>query len=316
MYNLIMSADEGEWEKSPATVSRSRMFEHTSNGLKSRFASLAGPALQELIRLPCLFVYEKDVEKPARVGRVLSLRQRNQSDTLRVHFELDPEFPPIEPSLIVDLAWELDIGGWELNRTHWAVKDVDLVSELVKAGVVSRVSDSSVETRKSEWTRATATISPEVFRIPSQGQDDRLVSVMRPFQKEFENVQAALRKVCNSLDLDCKDVNEEWNQSEIIHDIFALIYRSRVVICDFTGTNPNVFYEAGIAHTLGRDVIPIVQDEEHMPFDLRHHRYIKYENTAKGLANLSEQVTRRLKTLVMAEKKLECARESDSEPKL
>ena len=31
---------------------------------------------------------------------------------------------------------QLDIGEWELNRTHWAVKDVDLALELGRRGIV------------------------------------------------------------------------------------------------------------------------------------------------------------------------------------
>ena len=300
MFNLIMSAGEEQWERSPTTVGRLRMFEYTSSELKSRFSSLAGDALKELLDLPCLFAYEKDIDKPARIGRALRLQQRRGDDRLNLHFEIDGSFPPIDPSRIVELSWELDIGNWELNRTHWAVKDVDLFSVLADAGVISTESAMSVAIGHVDGARSTINVCPKVFRVPSQGQGDRLVSVMRPFQREFDRVQSELRRVCGSLDLHCKDVNEEWHQSELIHDIFSLIYRSRVVICDFSGKNANVFYEAGIAHTLGRDVIPIVQEEGDMPFDLRHHRYIKYENSPHGLDELGDQVSRRLKTLIKA----------------
>jgi len=41
-------------------------------------------------------------------------------------------------------------------------------------------------------------------------------------------------------------------------------------IADCTGRNPNVFYEIGIAHTLGRNVVMITEAD--VPFDLRHLR--------------------------------------------
>jgi hypothetical protein len=44
---------------------------------------------------------------------------------------------------------------------------------------------------------------------------------------------------------------------------------ARIVIADLNSRNPNVFYETGIAHTLGRDVIQIAQSIEDVPFDLR-----------------------------------------------
>ena len=113
------------------------MFEYTSSELKSRFASLAGAPLKELLDLPCLFAYEKGIDKPARIGRALRLQQRAGDDRLSLHFEIDDSFPPIDPSRVVELSWELDIGDWELNRTHWAVKDVDLFSVLADAGMIS-----------------------------------------------------------------------------------------------------------------------------------------------------------------------------------
>ena len=62
----------------------------------------------------------------------------------------------------------------------------------------------------------------------------------------------------------------------------AFIARSKVVVCDLTGRNANVFYETGIAHALGREVVLITQSEHDIPFDLAHHRYVKYLGNAEG----------------------------------
>jgi hypothetical protein len=70
------------------------------------------------------------------------------------------------------------------------------------------------------------------------------------------------------------------------------------VICDLTGKNANVFYEAGIAHALGQDVILIAQHETDIPFDLRHIRYVKYLNNEEGLRVLADNVGKRLQTLI------------------
>jgi hypothetical protein len=55
-----------------------------------------------------------------------------------------------------------------------------------------------------------------------------------------------------------------------------------------------VFYEAGIAHTLGRDAILITQSEHDIPFDLRHLRYVKYLNNAEGRAALTQALQSRM----------------------
>jgi hypothetical protein len=58
--------------------------------------------------------------------------------------------------------------------------------------------------------------------------------------------------------------------------VVSSICKSSVVVCDLTGKNANVFYEAGIAHSLGKDVILNTQSADDVPFDLRRLRYIPY----------------------------------------
>lgn len=62
-----------------------------------------------------------------------------------------------------------------------------------------------------------------------------------------------------------------------------------------SGRNPHVFYEAGIAHPLGREVILIAQSEHDIPFDLRHLRYC---NNAEGRATRKQALLARMQTLL------------------
>ncbi len=59
-----------------------------------------------------------------------------------------------------------------------------------------------------------------------------------------------------------------------------------LVIADLSGQNPNVFYEVGIAHTLGKPVLLLSQSIEDVPFDLRHRRVLPYEYTPIGCKRL------------------------------
>jgi hypothetical protein len=89
-----------------------------------------------------------------------------------------------------------------------------------------------------------------------------------------------------------------WEHQFVIQDIVNLISRARIVICDCSGRNPNVFYEIGIAHSLGKEVILVAQSEADVPFDLRHIRYVKYLNNNEGLSALSDAVQSRIRTIV------------------
>jgi hypothetical protein len=82
--------------------------------------------------------------------------------------------------------------------------------------------------------------------------------------------------------------------SAIIQDIFNLVFRAQIVVVDFTAKNPNVMYETGIAHTLGKTVIPISQSMDDVPFDLKHHRVLTYLRNGEGLAALTDALHRRI----------------------
>jgi len=66
------------------------------------------------------------------------------------------------------------------------------------------------------------------------------------------------------------------------------------VICDLSSRNANVFYEAGIAHTIGRNVLLLARDQRDVPLDLQHLRYIWYTNNTQGLGELKDKVLKHL----------------------
>ena len=127
--------------------------------------------------------------------------------------------------------------------------------------------------------------------------DKNLVSVMMPFNADFDNVLDSIKKVCSNIGLSCKRVDDIWINEIIIDDIVELINCSLIVISDFSGKNPNVFYETGIAHTLDKNVIPITQNIDDIPFDLRSYRVLKYLNNNEGLEKLKYSLEKRLTNL-------------------
>jgi hypothetical protein len=127
---------------------------------------------------------------------------------------------------------------------------------------------TAVEIRKTERL---ITFAPEVFKIPEGTVIDNQVSVMMPFSKDFDRVYKIIKGTCESIGMQCHRADEVWKDSAIIQDVFDLIFTSSVVIADLSGRNPNVFYEVGIAHTLGKFVVPIVQNTSDISFDVGHH---------------------------------------------
>ena len=88
-----------------------------------------------------------------------------------------------------------------------------------------------------------------------------------------------------------------FSNRPIINDILDSVKYSRIIISDLTDNNPNVFYETGICHALGKEVILITQNDE-VPFDLRHIRIIKYTYTPRGMIKFEEDLRRTIENIL------------------
>lgn len=142
------------------------------------------------------------------------------------------------------------------------------------------------------------TFTPSVFKIPNKSTNSKLISVMMPFSPAFRGTYEAIKKVADHMQLECLRADDIWENSTFIQDIFDLIFCSLIVIVDFSERNPNVMYETGIAHTLGKIVIPITQSFNDIPSDIGHHRALKYLPNDEGYRNLSNELYKRIKTIM------------------
>lgn len=132
------------------------------------------------------------------------------------------------------------------------------------------------------------------FRIPNVGVDNSLVVVLMPFAG-FDSVYQSIRSACTNVGLNCLRADDIWENFSIIQDIFSLIYRAKIVFVDFSYKNPNVMYETGIAHTLGKTVIPIAQSIQDIPSDMVHHRALIYHSNGEGLQYLERELAEKLR---------------------
>lgn len=277
MFNLLMF--HADWDSGRASVPASRIFEHTEPHIADQFREGGNPALESLIKLPCLFCGEGMEDEIANVGQINRARISGNEVILETSFDRD--VPPLTNGMMYDNRIELDMRHeFEFSRNHWAVKDVDLYRFLLR----------NVRPRRQR---------PTVFNISEhESLDPNLASAMMPFSAGFSSVYDSIRQAVEDVGLRCRRADDIWENPAIIQDVVALIDRSRVVICDCTGRNPNVFYEAGIAHTLGREVILVTQYAEDIPFDLRHLRYVHYHNNDQGRALLADALRDRIQTIV------------------
>jgi hypothetical protein len=123
------------------------------------------------------------------------------------------------------------------------------------------------------------------------------IFVLMPFLRDLLPVyEDHIKKVAQQLNLSVARADDFFNVSAIIDDIWWGINSSKILIADCTGRNPNVFYEIGIAHTLGKPVVLIAQDIGDIPFDLRHLRCLQYKLTPRGMKNFEKILLKTLTT--------------------
>lgn len=191
----------------------------------------------------------------------------------------DQDYPGIAVGMIVRLV-ELD------------PENIHVIAQYIAEHYGEEESISSASGRGKALT-----FRPSVFEVPEGDIDRDLIAVMTPFSPGFEPVFLTIQSAAGATGYQVLRGKDIWEHSTVIQDVFSLIFRAHIVVCDFTGKNPNVFYEAGIAHTLGKHVVPITQAAADIPFDLQHHRYVPYLNNSEGRADLEHELTKRFRFL-------------------
>lgn len=230
----------------------------------------------QILALPTVLMEEGTGDEAVGIGW-LSRIERRGSD-YQFHYMLEADVPPIKNADIYELATDLDMDRFEFHRNHWAIKDVDLFRVLYR--------------QKNDKHPV-----PTIFELSKKPINSKLISFMMPFANEFTPVYQDIKSQAEAEGYQCQRADDMWVHPHIMTDIIELICTSAIIVCDLSTKNPNVFYEAGIAHTLGKEVILITQSKDDVPFDLRSLRYLTYLNNGEGRAKLAAEVLSRIKTV-------------------
>ena len=139
-YNLFVIGGE-EFHGEHFIVPKDRaLTESMSDELKKQFSSLSAEAISQIRTFPSLFASENrqygrtDDAHIAYFGLVTDVKI--QDNGIKIYFHM---FSGIPQQKLNELAFELALGSAasynELNRTHWAIKRVNLIEELRAAGI-------------------------------------------------------------------------------------------------------------------------------------------------------------------------------------
>lgn len=123
--------------------------------------------------------------------------------------------------------------------------------------------------------------------------DEKMIFVLTPFSERERLTFSAIVESFIGFDVKVLRGDEE-NKKDILGHIVGLIVRSRIVIANISSRNPNVMYELGIAHALGKPVIMISSSKDtDTVFDLRNQTIIFFRSRAELVEKLRTEIARR-----------------------
>ena len=101
--------------------------------------------------------------------------------------------------------------------------------------------------------------------------------VIMPFGQDFDEIyEHFLVSVLTESGFAVRRADNLQNAQNIIKDIVNGIAKSDLIVADLTDSNPNVYYELGLAHALNKPVILLTQELDSLPFDLKSYRVVSY----------------------------------------
>ena len=148
---------------------------------------------------------------------------------------------------------------------------------------------------------ARGSVAEVLETVPPESEADRhsslpkQVFVCMPFDETFNDAYIiGIRETAEKLGLSAIRADDIEYTGQVMPQIKAQIARADLVVADITGANPNVMYEIGYSHALGKRTVLICRRDEHPPFDLLGHLYLPYAS----IDDLRNALERRLAALL------------------
>jgi len=96
-------------------------------------------------------------------------------------------------------------------------------------------------------------------------------------------------------------IDEKPGPGVIFQDMQREIAQADILIAEITPANPNVFYELGYAHALGKPTVLLAQRNGALPFDIRSYRVVFYDDSIGGKTKVEADLARHLESIVQSE---------------
>jgi len=179
----------------------------------------------------------------------------------------------------------LSLKGDELKESHRKV-----------AELLIQPTEEDID-RKRRIVRANPIYSGRDFLI-----EHDLCFVLMEFEQPYIDIYDHLIKpIVEGEGFRCLKSDDIFTTTSVIEDIWDNINKSALIIAEISSSNPNVMYELGICHTVGKNVMMITQYPDKIPFNFRHMRCYPYTNDIPG----SDELKRNIKSVIQYSKAIQ-----------
>ena len=118
---------------------------------------------------------------------------------------------------------------------------------------------------------------------------------MDPAKAELEDVCNAIKEECEKHSLKAIRADDVEHSDQITKVIIDKIKESEFLIADLSGQRPNVYYELGYAHAIGKRAIMFRKQGTALAFDLSVHNIPEYRN----ISHLRTMLSKRLNSIII-----------------
>jgi guanylate kinase len=156
--------------------------------------------------------------------------------------------------------------------------------------------NSKLEQAVEHFLKIRNDVKQSDIKIPNM--QNRNCFVIMPFKEEMKPIYTDyIQKICKKLKIKVTRADQIFTSNALMDDINKSVLEASIIIADLTSNNPNVLYELGICHALGKTVILITQ-EENAPTDIFHIKRIPYKFTPPGMKKFESDLTETLKNFI------------------
>lgn len=213
------------------------------------------------------------------------------------------------------LNLELDQSPMSLkqSRSHTAIingQRIVVQTDVVSLGHVSVTGKQIEEDRiEGKWTSSIGTggafwisranSSIETAAMYEELQKNNAAFIMMSISSKDPTIEDSLNAIKRATvqhGIEAIRVDEIEHSKKITDIILEKIRTSRFLVCDISTERPNVYYELGFAHGIGKEVILVAREGTTLHFDIKDYNIILY----KSFSDLEFRVSKRIGEAIAA----------------